>query len=99
MTFRPLILVAAAASALVSVPSLAAPSVAVQYNDLDLTSAHGKQVLQRRIDAAARSMCGVGEIRTGTILPSSAARKCYKQALADINEQFAMVVDKASTGG
>lgn len=99
MTFRPLILAAAAAAALAATPSVAAPSMEVQYKDLDLASERGQKILERRIDTAARQVCGVGEIRTGTIVPSATARKCYKQALADINERFAMVVDKARKGG
>jgi UrcA family protein len=99
MKFRPLILAAAAATALASGPSFAQNSVEVQYSDLDLTTAHGKEVLQRRINAAAKEMCSVGEIRTGTILQSQASRKCYKQALADINARFAVVIDKAAAKG
>jgi UrcA family protein len=98
MKFRPLILAAAAAAALAT-PSLAAPTVKVQYKDLDLASEHGQEVLERRIDGAARKVCGVGEIRTGSHLPSAEARKCYKQALAEINQQFALVVEKARKGG
>jgi UrcA family protein len=99
MKFRPLIMAAAAAAALASAPSFAAGATQVQYKDLDLSSEHGQQVLEKRIDIAARQLCGMDEVKTGRFTPSTASRKCYKQALADINEQFAMVVDKARRGG
>lgn len=101
MKIRPLIF-AAAATALMSaaaVPALAADSVAIEYNDLDLATPHGQQVLERRIDIAARHTCGLDAVKTGRVTPSTAARKCYKATRAELDRKFAVVVEAASNGG
>lgn len=65
MQFRPFILAAAVAAAGLSTftavgPALAADGgVAVQHDDLNLSSAAGRAVLDGRIDRAARRVCGI----------------------------------------
>lgn len=52
-------LIAAALAATVSTAALAEPvSLTVRYSDLDLASADGQKALDRRIDQAARTVCG-----------------------------------------
>lgn len=64
MQFRPLILAAAVAAAGLSTftavgPAIASDAgVAVQHDDLNLASASGRATLDRRIDRAARRVCG-----------------------------------------
>lgn len=64
MQFRPFILAAAVAAAGLSTfaavgPAIAAEAgVAVQHEDLNLSTAAGRAVLDRRIDRAARLVCG-----------------------------------------
>ncbi len=64
MQFRPFILAAAVAAAGLSTftavgPAIASDSgVAVQHADLNLASAAGRATLDRRIDRAARQVCG-----------------------------------------
>jgi UrcA family protein len=43
------------------------PSINVSVDDLDLTSPHDQKVLDTRIRAAARRLCGKGTISTGAL--------------------------------
>lgn len=67
-------------------------SVTVQYSDLDLTAAEGQQKLEQRIDRAARKVCALDEIKTGTIMRSQQAMACYRQALRDVRSSVATAV-------
>lgn len=98
MRLRPLLAAAAAAATLAATPAFA-DSVRVEYKDLDLTTTQGQETLQGRLEAAARQVCGMRDIRTGSRVPDAEARDCYKQALADLEQKFAGVVDKANKGG
>lgn len=73
-----------------------APSVAVRYGDLDLTSAEGQQQLDSRLERAAREVCGVNEKRTGTYLRSQSSRECYREARRHLDQQYAEVVSRKS---
>ena len=73
--------------------------VEVAYADLDLTSEEGIAELDRRIDEAAREVCGVDNIRVGTRLPSRSARKCYEQAKLQLDTHFAQIKRDAYLGG
>ena len=51
----------------------------VRFGDLDLSTASGKAALDRRIDAAAKKLCGDGK-RTGSNIPDhSWLRSCKAQ--------------------
>jgi UrcA family protein len=64
MQFRPFMLAVAAAAAGLATFSAVSPAIAseagvrVAYADLNLESAAGRAVLERRLDRAARSVCG-----------------------------------------
>ncbi len=89
----------AAALSTVSVTAFAtAPSVEVKYADLDLTTPQGMAELDNRIDAAARRVCGLDDVVTGTKLPSSAAKRCYEQARQKVKEQVAAIVESKRRG-
>ncbi len=62
----------------------------VRFNDLDLASSQGQRQLERRIQRAARTVCGMDEIATGTRLASRESSRCYNQALRDTREQTAI---------
>ena len=98
MRIRPLIVAAAAAATLATTPAFA-ESVRVEYKDLDLPSSQGQAALQGRIEAAARQVCGMGDIRTGTRVPDAGARECYKTVLADMEQKFAGLIEKTNNGG
>ena len=40
-------------------------SIDVQYSDLNLATPEGQKALERRIDKAAKQVCGADEARTG----------------------------------
>jgi len=65
----------------------AARTIAVRYSDLDMTSNNGRQELQRRIEVAARDVCGMSERPTGSFTPSSSSRSCYVRALNAVEPQ------------
>ncbi len=107
MMKRAFIALAAIGSALTATvavtPALAeeatSQSVSIKYEDLDLTSNKGQKLLAKRIDNAAREICGIGKVRTGTRLPSSRDTQCYKEARAKASAQFAELIGGQSLGG
>ena len=92
----------ALAAAGLAVPAAAAdeaPSIAVRYSDLNLTSAEGQQQLDRRLERAAREVCGVDEPMIGSRLPASGSRECYREARRKLDQQFAQLVSRKAAGG
>ncbi|EIZ78406.1 hypothetical protein WSK_3025 [Novosphingobium sp. Rr 2-17] len=83
-------------AALFASPAAYAKSVEVSYADLDLTTAEGQKALDRRLNRAARSACGLDEVTTGTHLPSASARLCYEQARAKSKERLAEAIASKS---
>lgn len=90
-------LIALAALSLLAVPA-AAEDLVVRYDDLDLSSPKGQKTLDRRIDAAARSFCGVGVHQTGSRIKGDSA-ECFRQARAAAREQMAAIVERKSLKG
>ena len=64
----------------VEIPTVA-PTVAVNYADLDLTTDAGVQALYRRLQVAAKRVCRSFEGRE--IGKGTKRRACYDQALSD----------------
>ncbi len=76
-----------------------APAAEVRYTDLDLKTAAGKTELNRRIDKAARSVCGLDQaVTTGSRIRSHSQNTCYKNALSQIEPQFARLIDSNGEG-
>lgn len=102
MRYPPILAAAAflGAATVIAAPAAAeAPaSVAVKYSDLNLTSSAGQARLERRIDKAARSICGMDEVSTGTRLPSAVGRECYEETKARVHEQIAQAIARDSRG-
>lgn len=74
-------------------------AVEVRYKDLDLKTAEGKAELNRRIDKAARSACGLDQaVTTGSRIRPHAQTACYRNAMRQIEPQFARLVDSDSEG-
>ena len=99
-------ILAAAAAALGAATVLATPavaetpvSVAVKFSDLDLSTSAGQAQLERRIDNAARSACGMDEVRSGSRLPSNEARRCYVETKASVHEQIAEAIARNNDRG
>jgi len=93
----------ALAATVLAVPAAAtedeAPSVAVHYSDLDLTSAAGQRQLDLRLERAAREVCGVDEKVVGSHLRSRHSRDCYREARRHLDQEFAQLVSRKSAGG
>ena len=89
---------AAAAAATTAVPATAQESRVVRYDDLNLASQAGVERLERRIDQAARSVCGYGFERTrpGELARS---RECFAKARAQAREQMARLDSYQTLGG
>jgi UrcA family protein len=90
-------------AAIMAMPAVAAEaepnSVRVEYKDLDLTTRTGQDELQRRLDRAARSVCGMNELKTGTRLHSADQNRCYRDARSSLDRHFAALIDKHAQGG
>lgn len=102
MTIRTLTFSSALAAALLCGPAIAADdapkSVEVRYHDLDLTTAAGARELDRRIDKAAKSVCQVEQVATGTRIASREARACFKETKVKLGDSVAAAVAKKERG-
>ncbi|MBV9930866.1 MAG: UrcA family protein [Alphaproteobacteria bacterium] len=78
----------AGAPAVAEAPSSAA-AVVVRYADLDLYSAAGRRVLDRRIDAAVRDACGSAS--DADLHGRNAVRACVAQTKRAVAAQRAAV--------
>ena len=77
---KPVLALAAFASAIVSVPAFAAPtSASVRTADLNLASAAGREVLARRISFAAKQVCIVDGDRSLVAMVNG--QKCYESSV------------------
>lgn len=89
----------AAAGLALSATAAQANHISVPYADLDLASAAGQQALDKRIDRAARTVCGYKLEGKRTVREESDARSCFATAKARAGEQFAAAADAATLGG
>lgn len=104
---KPLIIAAsvlAAVSLFAATPGIATAqpgetAIAVRIADLDLASPAGQQSLERRIARAARTICGMDVQTSGTRLASSEAGACYRQAMRDVRQRVAAVIESRRNGG
>ena len=88
--------------------SLSAPAAAnaaeeqtimVEYKDLNLTSQKGQRTLERRINAAAREVCGLEFAPAGSRIPHPKARECYDKAKSGAMTRYAALVADSQLGG
>lgn len=89
----------AAASLALSATAANANEVSVTYQDLDLASAAGQKALDKRIDRAARMVCGFKLEGKRTVRQESEARSCFASAKARAGEQYAAAADVTTLGG
>ena len=68
------------------------PKTAVSYADLDLSRASGRQVLERRLEAAVDRVCP-GRPAPGELRSLEIGRKCRTQAWAGAQQQLAAIYD------
>ncbi|OZA92064.1 UrcA family protein [Altererythrobacter sp. H2] len=74
-------------------------TTSVQYADLNLSHPEGQAALERRIDRAARKVCGLDQQRTGTRLVPLEDTRCYRQAKAEAKKQVAAAAAEQQLGG
>ena len=98
-------ILAAAVAVLGAATAFAAPAaaetpatLAVKYSDLNLATEAGQAQLERRIDKAARSVCMVDDVTTGSRLRSSEGRQCYEETKARVHEQIAQAIARDTRG-
>ena len=94
---------ALAAAAMLGAPAAYAATpgdaVKVSYTDLNLSSEKGQKILERRLDKAAREVCGMDERTTGTRMIDRDSKSCYDGARSKLAREFADVVSNTRRGG
>lgn len=89
--------------ALSASPALAGPedlpTQVISTAGLDLDTPEGQQMLDERINRAARQVCQIDEMPTGTRIRSMAARDCLAKATASAKRQVATIVENERRGG
>ena len=100
---KTLAIAAAALGLACTAPALAAEAdkmaMEIEFNDLDLATPKGQKTLDKRIERAARTVCRVDEIRTGTRIISQDARACLVKARADARQKVAALIENQNRGG
>lgn len=66
----------------------------VTYQDLDLSTEAGQAELTRRIEYAARQVCGMGEREVGSNIVSRETRTCFRDAKRQLEQHFAPVISQ-----
>lgn len=94
---------AAIGLAVTATPALAENEVVkttrVSVAGLDLATPEGQRMLDSRVRAAAREVCDIGEVSTGSRIKSVSARICYRKALVSAKRQVAALVADYQRGG
>lgn len=81
-----------------TIPAVAGDRQVVRYANLNLASPVGIEQLERRIDAAARDVCGERAGRT-TLAEATATRQCIADAKARASRQVAALDTSPTRGG
>ena len=93
----------AAAMAITATPAFAgsseAPTMSVSTSGLDLATPEGQELLDARIDRAAREVCNADAVSTGTRIKSAETRRCVDRARTSAKQQMASVVAQSQLGG
>lgn len=71
----------------------------ISFAGLDLETAEGQEMLEQRIERAARSVCGFDEQRVGTRIRANNARDCLVRARASAKQQVAAIIEDQRRGG
>lgn len=93
----------AAAALTIAGPALAQQrdtrTTGVTYQDLDLSTQDGQAELTRRIEYAARQVCGMGERTVGSNIVSRETRTCFRDAKRQLEQHFAGLIAQATQQG
>lgn len=73
--------------------------VSVSYGDLDLGTAEGQKLLDKRVEKAVRNACRSTNLDTGTRVMSGDALNCLAKARADAKRKVAAIMANEQRGG
>ncbi len=94
---------AALGMAAISTPVLAGssdvPTASVKIADLNLGTAEGQKRLDHRIRSAAKSICHVGKVQSGSRIESPDRKRCYDNAVKSTRNQVATLIEAQQRGG
>lgn len=89
--------------ALTAQPALAGTAAPMTVNvnlaGIDLASPEGQKLADDRIRAAARKVCRISNVATGTRMMSHEARACLAKARASAGQQLAAITENGRRGG
>ena len=92
--------IALGALSIAAVPASAETvSIAVETQDINLSSAKGQKVLETRIRDAARKACGFNDRTPGIRGRTEATKRCYAKALNNAHGQYAKAREATTYGG
>ncbi|BDI59828.1 UrcA family protein [Qipengyuania nanhaisediminis] len=95
--------IAAATLAFSAAPALAGPeqlpTQKVSTAGIDLATPEGQAMLDRRIERAAREVCQVDAVRTGTRIRAADSVACLAHARASAQRQVATMIEDQRRGG
>ncbi|HTN14974.1 MAG TPA: UrcA family protein [Sphingomonadaceae bacterium] len=91
-------IILAAIGAICAAQPAFAEAASVSFKDLDLTTEAGREELDRRINSAAREVCGFNDERTGSRIVSRDSRKCYEDARQKLSNHIASLTNKKTAG-
>lgn len=96
---RPQYAIAAVFGALLAAQPVLAETAAITFDDLDLKTAEGKAELDRRVEKAAKEICGYNEAAIGSRMASREAQMCMKDTQKQIKKSVAAIVNNKAAGG
>jgi UrcA family protein len=74
-------------------------SVRVNLADINLATASGQELLDNRIERAARTVCRADSPTTGSRILTQEKRDCLVKARADARQQVAVITGDRQRGG
>lgn len=74
-------------------------TASVSYADINLGTAKGQTILDRRIEKAVRQVCRMTNLDTGTRIINADALNCLAKARADAKRQVAALMANEQRGG
>ncbi|MEM9085013.1 MAG: UrcA family protein [Pseudomonadota bacterium] len=97
----------AIAATSMSFASIAAPAIAnepvtktvkVHHSGLDLNTIEGQEMLEQRVEAAVRKVCGYSDVRTDSRLRRD-VKTCVAKTRSSAHEQMAAIIEDQRRGG
>ncbi len=74
-------------------------TVKIEVADINLSTPEGQRALDRRIEAAARTVCQANSPQTGTRIVNNSARACIAKARAEVRQHAANLARDQQRGG